>query len=104
MGGKNGNKIIPLSEEYGVSIYTIGRIINNENWVDTKLKQGASGKHFFVKLSQEQVNEIRKLHIESDITHKQLSINFNVSIRTISLILNNKRWHDLSYIPKTKHT
>ena len=48
---KNGNKIIPLSEEYGVSIYTIGRIINNENWVDTKLKQGASGKHFFVKLS-----------------------------------------------------
>ena len=77
---------------------TIDRIENDGNyspkncqWIS--LEKNAQKKRT-TKLNQEKVNEIRIKYNSGYYTQKQLAKEYNVSIATISLIINNKRWWD----------
>lgn len=59
----------------------------NKDNVNDAMRKGRMGK-----LTQEQIDRIRHLRIEEQFSLRQLGQEFNVSISTISLIVNNKRW------------
>jgi hypothetical protein len=45
-----------------------------------------------VKLTQEQVDEIRTRYCAGGVFHKQLAEDYGISSANICLIINNKRW------------
>ncbi len=49
----------------------------------------------FSKLTEAQVREIKKLLVQSNLTQKTISSQFNVSRETISSIKNGRRWQDV---------
>ncbi len=54
------------------------------------------------KLTDKQVLEIRKIYNENIMTQKELSKKYNVSIKNIYFIVNNKLWTHLPWEPKSK--
>jgi len=89
-----------LSKIFNIDQTVISDIVNNKLWYDKnyiipKYKLG-KGKNNTTKLNQEHADKIRIDHITGKYTMKQLSEIFNVSVSTISLIINNKIHKEIS--------
>jgi len=125
---KLGFTKISISRDIGISASNIEKIINNKSWYDTlyefvevsdgrrtrsketieKQKQTRKKNGKLIgennpkaKLTWEIVNKIREEH-RTGLPTSCLSEKFEVCWSTINRILNNKSWHDPSYIPKAK--
>jgi len=71
--------------------HRLGKITSDETKI--KLSKAFSGENNpNRKLSLFQVNEIRKIYLNNEYTQVQLSELFEVSLITISRIINNKAW------------
>ena len=107
-----------LSEAYNVSRSTIKQIIENRNWVDenyvfkkrtaqeikeirklSRAKREKTG----VKLTKEQVQQIRELYSSGDYSAKELAKKYNIfGVSTIYGILHNRTWYDENYVFKKR--
>jgi group I intron endonuclease len=101
-----------LAEKYGVSTGVIVDIFNGRTWQKeecvkevNKLKKRkqwklrGEGQHL-AKLTWEKVKEIRKRYEEEkELSQLQLSKDYDVNFKTMWMILRNKTWVDLDYIP-----
>jgi uncharacterized membrane protein len=90
-----------LSKIYKVSKGTIGDIVKYRSWkhinpekCPTKDYKGQlrGGDAPWSKLTEKEVNFIRKEHKKGNITQKELSNKFNISQTTTSDIINYRRW------------
>lgn len=73
---------------------------HKENYNETVINNTISLPNKNTKLTQENVDEIRKLWIEDfNIQQKDLAEKFNVPRSHISLICNNKSWISSDYVP-----
>ena len=77
---------------------TIDRINNNVNynpnncqWITQKENNRKKSQ---VILTQEKANEIRELHNTGGYSQKELAKKFNVSCKTISSIIKNRKWKE----------
>tara|TARA_R110002153_G_C13073169_1_gene473538 strand:+ start:83 stop:622 length:540 start_codon:yes stop_codon:yes gene_type:complete len=65
----------------------------NRHALDYGLRVAAKGsKHSQAKLEDDQVLEIRKIHLESNTTQQSTADKFNVSRRLIGMIVNREIW------------
>jgi group I intron endonuclease len=93
--GKADNTYISLARKYNVAFSTIQRIINNTRWVDENYNppnKKWSRKTFKTKLTRDTVEKIREEYKKNNISQKELSSKYNVSISIISDIVNNRTW------------
>lgn len=92
----NGVRIEELSMKYGISTSGICDVVHNKRWKDNNYKppsdRGNVGEnHPRAKLIYEEVCQIKERRKNGEKV-KDLAREFDVSIATVSLIVNNKRW------------
>lgn len=95
-----------LSEEFPICRRTIGRIVNGKHWTTKHLKPSKNKKHQGkhkarmikgvnnprAKITKKECLEIYKTYKEGNVTQKELSGIYKVSIRTVFRIVNCKHW------------
>lgn len=92
--------ISQLSEKYGISSFSIGKILHNRSWKDEKyegVEIDYSARSQRAILTRENVNKIREDYKNVGIPQKVLAKQYNVSISTIKRIIQNKIWIDKNY-------
>lgn len=85
-------RLSDLAQEYEIGKEAIRAIINGRTWTHLPVL-GKKWQTLGVALTGIEVEEIRTRYAEGDITQAALADEFGVHYSTISLIVNNKRWH-----------
>lgn len=105
---REGVSSVNLAREYGVSVAAMSEMLRNETWYDPNYDpserkmlpmQGETARN--ARLTQAQVDEIRKHRQETYETHATTGRRYGVSKDMIRLIVLNKNWYDPNYDPET---
>lgn len=84
-----------MAQKYGVKRGTIYAVLNNKRWIDANYvpKTRARGAlPMNTKLSQEDVDTIRKVHALGNVSQHALARQYGVSRPTIGRILEHRTW------------
>ncbi|KKP77809.1 MAG: hypothetical protein UR73_C0010G0003 [candidate division WS6 bacterium GW2011_GWF1_35_23] len=86
---KNKNiKLISIAEEFNLTISTITNIATGKDW--SHIPGKVKGR--YRKINFEIAEEIRKLYATKQYTRKFLANKFNMTVTTITNVINNKEW------------
>lgn len=99
-----------LAEKFNISQIVIWNIIHNKGWYDPDYKPESSYlmrdkqlsigvDHHNAIFNNEQVKSIRNRYNVESIGLKELAKQYNTSIRIMSLLVQNKSYHDPEYKP-----
>ena len=83
-----------IAEKFNVSRTHIGRIVNNEQYVDKCYEKTKSRWKF----TKEDIRDIRRLYNEEVVSILDISEVYNVDPTTIRAIMSNKTYHDKEYV------
>ena len=82
-----------IAEKFNVSRAHIGRIVNNEHYIDESYQKTKSRWKF----TKDDIKDIRRLYNEEDAKILDLAEEYNVGANSIRSILSNKNYHDPNY-------
>src|SRR5690606_14258167 len=92
------------AEEYGVDTSVVGPILRNVTYRDENFKPihyRESKRENFLKLTPQQVREIRETRRKEYVSSFELGRKYGVGESTINKILSNKLWRDEGFDPES---
>jgi group I intron endonuclease len=96
-----------LSQKYNVATSTIQAIVENRTWRNSNyipLSRKTAEERPNAKLLNSQAKEARELYVKEGTKVLELANKYKISLGTMSLVLQNKTYHDpnYTYVPRRK--